>query len=113
MVPRPPIALVSSPLVPLPEHAYETIRGRFAYEPPPMLAARQRRARRVGFLVRGDNPPAAAVQAVAEGVVLAAFSGERYKSGERGAPPRDEIIIAAPGAERTTVDAAAHRGPRA
>ena len=74
------------------------------------LAARQRRARRVGFLVRGDNPPAAAVQAVAEGLVLAAFSGDRYKSGERSAPPLDEIIIAAPGAEPTTVDAAAHRG---
>ena len=74
------------------------------------LAARQRRARRVAFLVRGDAPPAAAVQASAEGVMLAAFSSDSYKGGERGAPPLDEVVIAAPGAQAVTIEAAARRG---
>src|SRR5688572_16638385 len=73
------------------------------------LAARQRRAKRAALLVRGDAPAAAAVQAVAEGLILAAFSGDRYK-GERGAPPIEELIIAAPGETETTVEAAARRG---
>jgi leucyl aminopeptidase len=74
------------------------------------LAARQRRARRVAILVRGDHPAASAVQACAEGAVLAAFSSDRYKSGERGAPPLDEVVIAAPGAASSVIDAAVRRG---
>jgi leucyl aminopeptidase len=73
------------------------------------LAARQRRARRVAIVIRGDAPAAAAVQACAEGVMLAAFSGDRFK-GERGAPPLDEVVIAAPGAQSSVVEAAARRG---
>ena len=74
------------------------------------LAARQRRARRVGFVIRGDAPAAAAVQAAAEGLMLASFSADRYKSGERGAPPLDDLLIAAPGADRASIEAAARRG---
>jgi leucyl aminopeptidase len=74
------------------------------------LAARQRRARRVAFVIRGETPAAAAVQACAEGIMLAAFSGDRYKSGERGAPPLDEVVIAAPAAQPAVIEAAARRG---
>ena len=74
------------------------------------LAARLRRVRRVAFLIRGEAPAAAAVQACAEGMMLAAFSADLYKSGERGAPPLDEVAIAAPGAQEGTLEAAARRG---
>jgi len=74
------------------------------------LAARQRRARRVAFVLRGDAPAAAAVQASAEGVMLAAFSSDGYKGGERGAPPLDEVVISAPGAPAALIEAAARRG---
>ena len=74
------------------------------------LAARQRRIRRVAFVIRGDGAAAASVQACAEGIMLAAFSGDRYKSSERGAPPLDEVVIAAPGEQPANVDAAARRG---
>jgi len=45
------------------------------------LAARGRRMPRVAFLVRGWMPVAEGVQAVVEGLVLAAFSVDRYKTG--------------------------------
>ena len=57
------------------------------------LGARQRRIRRVAFLVRGDIDAPVAVQAVAEGLTLASFSADRYKSGERGGPPPDELLV--------------------
>ena len=47
------------------------------------LAARQRRIQSIAFVNRGGGEPAAAVQAIAEGLVLATFSGDAYKSGER------------------------------
>ena len=59
------------------------------------LAARTRRIPRLAFVSRGDLDPAAAVQAIAEGLVLAAFSGDSYKSGERGAPPPADMVVAA------------------
>ncbi|CAN5762974.1 leucyl aminopeptidase [soil metagenome] len=62
------------------------------------VAARHRRVTRMGWLVRGDIPSAAAVQASAEGLGLSAFSIDRYKSGERGGPPLEEMTIAIPGA---------------
>jgi leucyl aminopeptidase len=62
------------------------------------LAARQRRIPRLAFVNRGGLTPAAAVQAITEGLVLAAFSGDEYKSGERGAAPPDEmLVVSAPG----------------
>src|SRR3712207_7990944 len=57
------------------------------------LAARQRRVRRVAFLNRGELDAAAAVQAATEGLMLASFSADRYKSGERGGPPPDELLV--------------------
>ena len=49
------------------------------------LSARDRRIQRFGWLSRGDLPILKAVQAATEGIVLSAFSADRYKSGERAA----------------------------
>ena len=54
------------------------------------LAARQRRLPRVAFLNRGLDNESDSAQAIAEGLVLASFSGDRYKSGERGGPPAEQ-----------------------
>ena len=50
------------------------------------LAARQRRVRRMAFLARAGSDPAS-VQAIAEGLLLASFTGDRYKSSDRSSPP--------------------------
>src|SRR5262245_29606295 len=60
------------------------------------FAARQRGSARVAFLVRGLPPGPAAVQAVAEGLLLAAFSGDFYKTGERLGPPPQALCIVVP-----------------
>jgi leucyl aminopeptidase len=60
---------------------------------------RQRRIKRLGFLVRGDGDPAASVQAVTEGLMLANFSADRYKSGERAPGPIEEAIVCFPGGD--------------
>ena len=59
------------------------------------LAARERRVRRIAFLNRSSGAPGEAVQAIAEGLVLAHFSGDTYKSGERSAPPVEEALVIA------------------
>ena len=74
------------------------------------LAARQRRVSRIAWVVRGDLPVAAAAQASAEGLGLAAFSIDRYKSGERGGPPVEEIRIALPGGSEADLSEAVGRG---
>jgi leucyl aminopeptidase len=75
------------------------------------LAARQRRVQRMAWLNRGDVPLLAAVQAATEGVALSAFSPDRYKSGERGAPPLEEaLIVAASVEEPSELEAAIERG---
>ena len=75
------------------------------------LAARQRRAQRMAWLNRGDVPLLAAVQAATEGIALSAFSADRYKSVDRGAPPLDEaLIIAGPVEEPSELEAAIDRG---
>jgi leucyl aminopeptidase len=58
------------------------------------LNARQRRVARIAWLHRGDLDPVAAVQAAAEGLMLAAFSADRYRTGERCNPPAEQLIIA-------------------
>ena len=58
------------------------------------LAARQRHVQRFAWFNRGDLPLAASVQAATEGIVLSAFSADRYKSGERGAPPLEDALVA-------------------
>jgi leucyl aminopeptidase len=68
------------------------------------LAAKQRRVRRVAFVHRQPSElgpesrvaSVAAVQAIAEGLVLATFNGDRYKSGERGAPPPEQMLVVGP-----------------
>ena len=73
-------------------------------------AARQRRVKRLGFVVRGESEPAASVQAATEGVMLANFSADRYKSGERGAAPIEEAIVCVPGGDSTALARAVERG---
>ena len=65
----------------------------------------------MAWLNRGDLPLLAAVQAATEGIALSAFSADRYKSGERGAPPLDQaLIIAGPVEEPSELEAAIERG---
>ncbi|MFL6279799.1 MAG: leucyl aminopeptidase [Vicinamibacterales bacterium] len=74
------------------------------------LSARERRVRRFAWLNRGELPVLKAVQAATEGIVLSAFSADRYKSGERGAAPVDHALIAVSGADRSDLEAAINRG---
>ena len=74
------------------------------------LAAKQRRVKRIAFLVRGTVPSAAAIQASAEGLMLAAFNGDSYKSGEKSGPAPEEIVVVAPNADKASAEAAARRG---
>jgi leucyl aminopeptidase len=75
------------------------------------LAARQRRAQRFAWVHRGDLPVVASVQAATEGIVLSAFSADRYKSGERGAPPIEDVLInAGVSDEPSKLEAAIERG---
>ena len=74
------------------------------------LAAKQRRVKRIAFVVRGNAPGAAAIQAAVEGLMLAAFNGDSYKSGEKSGPPPEEIMVVAPDGEKASIDAAARRG---
>jgi leucyl aminopeptidase len=74
------------------------------------LAARQRRVRRIAWWHRGDLEIGAAIQAAVEGIILAAFSGDLYKSGERGGPPPEQVAIGVRGGDATTLEAAIERG---
>jgi leucyl aminopeptidase len=75
------------------------------------LGARQRRVQRLAWLNRGDIPLLSAVQAATEGIALSAFSPDRYKSGERGAPPIDQVLIVAVSVDHPAeVEAAIERG---
>ncbi len=58
------------------------------------LAARQRRIKRVALLVRGGLDAGAGAQAAAEGLMLAGFSADQYKTGERLGPPPEEMLVA-------------------
>jgi leucyl aminopeptidase len=60
------------------------------------LGARQRRIRRVAWMHRGRLNPADSVRAAAEGLVLAGFSGDSYKTGERNGPPAEQLAIVVP-----------------
>jgi leucyl aminopeptidase len=75
------------------------------------LGARQRRISRIAWLHRGAADPSDAVGAAAEGLVLAAFSGDVYKSGERnGPPPRELSVVVSSGSDVTALRAAVERG---
>ena len=73
------------------------------------LAARQRRVRRIAFLTRGGGEPAIAVQAIAEGLLLASFSGDRYKS-DRSVVPLEEAAIVTGETQDPSLEAAVERG---
>src|SRR4051794_15012542 len=74
------------------------------------LSARERRVQRFAWLHRGDLPVLKAVQAATEGIAISAYSADRYKSGERGAPPLDQTMIAVSGANTSELEAAINRG---
>jgi len=66
------------------------------------LAAKQRRVGRVAFVHRVPEgvqlPPAGAVQAIAEGLILATFNNDRYKTEDRATVAPDQLlVVAAPG----------------
>jgi leucyl aminopeptidase len=74
------------------------------------LAARQRRVKRVAFVHRGEIDAAAGAQAIAEGLMLANFSADRYKSSERGAGPLDEAVVVVSGGDPKSLERAVERG---
>ncbi len=75
------------------------------------LAARQRRAARVAFVVRGQGDDAVLAQAVAEGLTLAEFYGGSYKTDDPPpAPVPAWTVVSLDAAARTAADAAVARG---
>jgi len=75
------------------------------------LGARQRRIPRIAWLHRGPANAVDAISAAAEGLVLAAFSGDAYKSAERGGPPAEQLeIVVGNGSDMTALQAAVERG---
>jgi leucyl aminopeptidase len=72
------------------------------------LVARGRRMARIAFMLRGPVNAAEAAQVVAEGLILAAFSVDQYKTGERFGPPAAELVIVAPEQEATQARAIEH-----
>jgi len=62
------------------------------------LAARQRHVARIAFVnhLTATFDAADAVQVITEGLMLATFSGDRYKSQDRGGPAPDEMLVVVP-----------------
>jgi leucyl aminopeptidase len=63
------------------------------------MQARQKRIDRVAFVERGGLDGPGAVQAIADGLTLSAFSADQYKSSERLGPAPGEFTVVVP-AER-------------
>jgi leucyl aminopeptidase len=78
------------------------------------LAARQRRVARIAFVCRalpnGHTDAADAVQVVTEGLVLAGFSSDRYKSQDRVGPAAEQIFVVVPPGSDTSLESALERG---
>jgi leucyl aminopeptidase len=76
------------------------------------LAARQRHVGRIAFVHTLPLPAADAVQVIAEGLTLAAFSGDRYKSQDKsGAAPEQMLIVVPDGASSAAaLERAVERG---
>jgi leucyl aminopeptidase len=77
------------------------------------LLARGRRIPRVAFMLRGAVQTREGVQAITEGLVLAAFSVDEYKTGERFGPPATEltVVVAQQDSSQTSaLEAAIERG---
>jgi leucyl aminopeptidase len=83
------------------------------------LAAKQRHVARIAFLLRPSpdsrfDPPAAA-QAIVEGMILAAFNGDRHKSHDRCGPGPEQMALVVPsgmpgGASQAALEQAVERG---
>jgi leucyl aminopeptidase len=58
------------------------------------IAARQRRVARLAFFHRGPGDEAAGLQAMVEGLLLAAFNADRYKTSERDVQDFEQIVVA-------------------
>ena len=74
------------------------------------LQARQRRISTVAWLNTTELDVAAATQSAAEGLMLAAFSGDAYKSSERSGPPPEQFVLAVSASDEAAATAAAQRG---
>ncbi len=77
------------------------------------LMARGRQIARVAFLVRGRVPVREAVQAITEGLILAGFSVDQYKTGERFGPAAKALTVVVPGdtgEPAAALEAAVQRG---
>jgi leucyl aminopeptidase len=74
------------------------------------LDARRRRIRRIGWINRGGLPAAAAVQATTEGLLLATFSADSYKSGKRDGAPPEQLTVAVTSSGGSELEAALERG---
>ena len=74
------------------------------------LGARVRRVTRLAWVLRGELDAAAAVQASVEGLQLAAFSIDQYKSIDKAGPPPDAIVVAVPGGSARDLTTALERG---
>jgi leucyl aminopeptidase len=61
------------------------------------LAARQRHVGRIAFVHRLPLPADEAVQVITEGLTLAAFSGDRYKSQDKGGAAPEQMLVVGPG----------------
>ena len=78
------------------------------------LSARQRRVARIAFVHRvlGRDTARAydtadAVQVITEGLMLATFSGDQYKSKDRGGPPPDQMLVVVPPGDAGELSASA------
>jgi leucyl aminopeptidase len=69
------------------------------------LLARGRRIPRVAFMLRGPVPAIEGVQAITEGLLLAAFSVDAYKTSDRFGPPATELTILAPQSDAAQIQA--------
>ncbi|HEX2455361.1 MAG TPA: leucyl aminopeptidase [Vicinamibacterales bacterium] len=75
------------------------------------LSARQRRVGRIAFVDRATTDRELSVQAIAEGLVMAGFSADRYKSGERATPAPEQMLIVSTGDhDSAALERAAERG---
>src|SRR5205823_1206708 len=76
------------------------------------LAAKQRRATRVAFLIRGSGASADLAQAAAEGLTLAEFDGASYKTVDRAlsVTPSWMIVVEGGDGAAAKVNGACARG---
>ncbi|MET0213670.1 MAG: leucyl aminopeptidase [Vicinamibacterales bacterium] len=76
------------------------------------LAARQRRVTRIAFVHRLPAAAADAVQVITEGLTLALFTGDRYKSQDKScpAPERMLVVVADAGSSVAALERAIDRG---